>query len=152
MEQLLVNFKMEGYETYADRDLTKLRAYVNLVSKACGVVIPPDHPIVGANAFRTSTGIHAAAVIKAKKMGGDWLADRVYSSVPAEELGLGQIIEVGPQSGKCNVQYWLMQHGLEKYANDDRVVNHILEAVKHEDRVLYEHELFELTNAQQMIA
>jgi len=147
MEQLLVNLKLEGYPNFTDRNLSRLRDYVNLVSNACKIPIPSDYPIVGENAFRTSTGIHAAAVIKAHKMGGYWLADRVYSAVPAEEIGLGQVIEVGPQSGKSNVQHWLTKQGYHEEAASDEVITRILESVKEEDRILLEHELHELVNA-----
>lgn len=141
MEQLLVNLKLEDYAGFKERDLTKIREYVNVVSKGCNVPIPADYPVVGANAFRTSTGIHAAAVLKAQSMGGEWLADRVYSAVPAEELALGQVIEVGPQSGRCNVEHWLMNHGFSEHANNEALVDRILSTVKDEDRVLEEHEM-----------
>ena len=39
--------------------------------------------MVGSDAFETGTGVHAAAVIKAFRKGDAWLADRVYSGVPA---------------------------------------------------------------------
>src|SRR5256886_14219645 len=66
---------------------------------------------MGSDAFRTGTGVHAAAVIKALRKGDRALADRVYSGVPASVLGREQRIEVGPMSGESNVVFWLEQHG-----------------------------------------
>jgi 2-isopropylmalate synthase len=83
------------------------------VSAATGVAIPPNYPAVGRDAFRTGTGVHAAAVIKAQRKGQAWLADRIYSGVPAALVGRRQEIEVGPMSGESNVIYWLEQHDLE---------------------------------------
>src|SRR2546430_11142091 len=52
-----------------------------------GHQLPVNYPLAGADAFRTATGVHAAAIIKAQRKGDRWLADRVYSGVPAGEFG-----------------------------------------------------------------
>src|SRR5262249_44692322 len=104
MDQLLVNLQLMGY---IQKDLSRLKEYCLTVSQAWGVAIPPAYPVVGADAFRTGTGVHAAAVIKAMKRGDTELANLVYSGVPAHHFGLEQVIEVGPMSGKSNVIYWL---------------------------------------------
>ena len=110
MDQLLVNLQLLGW---IDRDLTRLNDYCAAVSEATGVRIPDNYPIVGRDAFRTGTGVHAAAIIKARKKGDEWLSDRVYSGVPASMVGRHQVIEVGPMCGLSNVQCWLENHGLE---------------------------------------
>ena len=110
MDQLLVNLRLLGW---IDNDLSKLGEYCELTSRTTGVPIPPNYPVVGRDAFRTGTGVHAAAVIKAYRKGEDWLADRVYSGVPAAMVGLRQHIEVGPMSGESNVVFWLERHGVE---------------------------------------
>src|SRR5207245_1375563 len=94
-------------------DLTKLTAYCQAVADACGVLIPPNYPVVGRDAFRTATGVHAAAVIKAFKKGDAELVDAVYSGVPASLVGRQQEIEIGPLSGRSNVIYWLERRGYE---------------------------------------
>ncbi len=104
LDQLLVNLKLMGW---IDNDLKALAEYCGKTSTATGVAIPVNYPVVGADAFRTGTGVHAAAVIKAFKKGDHWLADRVYSGVPAAMVGRHQEIEVGPMSGESNVVYWL---------------------------------------------
>ena len=109
MDQLLLNLKLLGW---FDHDLSKLVEYVQLVSKATAVDIPVNYPLTGADAFRTATGVHAAAIIKAKNRGDDWLADRVYSGVPAGDFGRSQMIEIGHMSGMSNVKYWLTSRGL----------------------------------------
>jgi 2-isopropylmalate synthase len=122
MDQLLVNFQLMEY---IDRDLTNLMRYCEAVSEATGMPIPITYPMVGRDAFRTATGVHAAAVIKAYRKGDDWLADMVYSGVPAKMLNREQMIEIGPMSGKSNVIFWLERHGLEPTAERvDRIFNH----------------------------
>ena len=100
--------------------------------------MPPNYPVVGRDAFRTGTGVHAAAVIKAFKKGEDWLADRVYSGVPASLVGRRQEIEVGPMSGESNVVYWLQSRGLE--ATPDRI-KAVFDRAKSVDRVLTDAEI-----------
>ncbi len=100
-----------------------------------------NYPVFGRDAFRTATGVHAAAIIKAKKKGDDWLADRVYSGVPAGMVGMRQQIEVGFMSGLSNVVYWLHEHGIEP---TDGVVEEIFRAAKERNRVLSDDEMLEI--------
>jgi isopropylmalate/homocitrate/citramalate synthase len=110
LDLLLVNFRLLGW---IDTDLSKLREMGDVIAEGTGMAIPANYPVLGRDAFRTATGVHAAAVIKAKRKGDDWLANRVYSGVPAELFGCEQVIEIGPMSGESNVTYWLEQHGLD---------------------------------------
>jgi len=135
MDILLVNLKLMGW---IDNDLSRIAEYCRVVSKATGVPIPSNYPVVGEDAFRTGTGVHAAAVIKALNKHDDWLADRVYSGVPAGEFGLKQKIEVGPMSGISNVQFWLSSRG---YPVDDELVRAIFEKAKASNRVLEDEEI-----------
>ena len=130
IEELLVNLKLLGMR---DGDLSRLPEYVGLVSESTGVPIPVNTPIVGRDAFRTATGVHAAAVIKAHKKGDNWLADRVYSGVPAGWLARKQEIEIGPMSGNSNVVYFLSTHGLPITAE---VVQAVMQAAKHSSQIL----------------
>ena len=104
MDQMLVNLKLQGA---IKRDLSRLKEYCEVVSQAVGVSIPPNYPVVGSDAFRTATGVHAAAVIKAFRKNDVELANQVYSGVPSHWFGMDQKIEIGPMSGKSNVIYWL---------------------------------------------
>src|SRR5712692_7977178 len=135
MDQLLVNLQLFGL---IDRDLTPLAEYVALVAEHCGIPIPPNYPAMGSDAFRTGTGVHAAAVIKALRKGDRDLADRVYSGVPASALGREQRIEVGPMSGESNVVYWLESHG---HAATPQTVRRVFDAAKASDRLLTDEEL-----------
>ena len=110
MDLILANCKLRGWIDY---DLTSLNAYCKKVSKALGVPIPENYPILGTDAFRTGTGVHASAIIKAERKGDEWLADRVYSGIPAAWFGGHQVIEIGPMSGESNVIYWLKKRDLE---------------------------------------
>ena len=112
MDQMLVNLKLLGIEPWKSQDLTKLKDYCEAVSKATGVPIPKNYPVVGDDAFRTGTGVHAAAVIKAYRKNDVMLANSIYSGVPSHFFGMEQVIEVGPMSGKSNVQFWLERHDI----------------------------------------
>jgi isopropylmalate/homocitrate/citramalate synthase len=130
MDLLLVNLVMMGY---IDRDLTGLGAYCHAVANACQVRIPPNYPVVGADAFRTATGVHAAAVVKAFRRGDRALMDAVYAAVPASLVGREQEIEVGPLSGRSNVVFWLEKRGLPA---TDEIVDRVFAAAKASNRVL----------------
>jgi 2-isopropylmalate synthase len=143
MDQLLVNLKLLGWWP-DDRPLTGLKQYVQAVSEHCQVPVPFNYPVVGHDAFETGTGVHAAAVIKALKRGDRWLANRVYSGVPADDFGFEQRIAVGPMSGKSNVIWWLERHG---FPSDEGRVNRIFNAAKSAERVLTEAELRDLAVA-----
>ena len=142
MDILLVNLKLLGGHQH---DLSKLALYCRTAADATGVPIPINYPVVGYDAFRTATGVHASAIVKAKQKGDLWLADRVYSSVPATEFGLAQLIEISPLSGLSNVKYWLAEHG---YDPEDATVNQALfSAAKAADRVLVAEECHRLIAA-----
>jgi isopropylmalate/homocitrate/citramalate synthase len=138
MDQMLVNLKLMGISPWDQQDLTKLSDYCEAVSRATGVPIPPNYPVVGEDAFRTATGVHAAAVIKAYKKNDIELANAVYSGVPSHLFGLKQVIDIGPMSGKSNVLFWLERHGIP--AADD-VVDRIYKRAKASDHTLSESEI-----------
>jgi isopropylmalate/homocitrate/citramalate synthase len=140
MDQMLVNLKLMGIAPWDKQDLTKLKQYCEVVSAATGVPIPANYPVVGEDAFRTATGVHAAAVIKAYKKKDIELANAVYSGVPAQYFGLEQIIDIGPMSGKSNILFWLERRGLPM--NDD-VVERIYKYAKSSDHTLSEAEIME---------
>src|SRR5450631_2863759 len=138
MDQMLVNLKLMGIPPWAEQDLTRLKEYCQAVSKATGVPIPANYPVVGEDAFRTATGVHAAAVIKAYKKKDIELANAVYSGVPSQMFGLEQIIDIGPMSGKSNVLFWLERHGVPA---TDAVVDRIYQRAKASDHTLTETEI-----------
>src|SRR4029077_3390085 len=140
MDQRLVNLKLMGIAPWDRQDLTKLKRYCEVVSAATGLPIPANYPVVGEDAFRTATGVHAAAVIKAYKKKDIELANAVYSGVPSHYYGLEQIIDIGPMSGKSNVLFWLERHGL---APADDVVERIYQRAKASDHTLTEPEILE---------
>lgn len=140
IDQMLVNLKLMDIAPWAQQDLTKLKHYCQAVSRATGVPIPANYPVVGDDAFRTATGVHAAAIIKAYHKNDIVLANTVYSGVPSHVFGLDQIIDVGPMSGKSNVLFWLERHGIP--ASDD-VVDRIYQRAKKSDHTLTEEEIME---------
>jgi 2-isopropylmalate synthase len=142
LDQILVNLKLLG--ELGDRDLTHLIELCQLVSRACAVPIPYNYPLVGSDAFRTATGVHAAAIIKAEKKGHAFLADRIYSGVPAGLFGREQEIEIGHMSGESNVIYWLQKRHIEP---DPQLVQAIFAAAKATDHILTEVEIRAIVSA-----
>ena len=135
MEQLLVNLNLLGMR---HDDLSSLPRYVDSVSTAASVPVPANAPMIGRDAFRTATGVHAAAIIKAQKKGDRWLTDYVYSGVPASLIGRNQEIEIGPMSGSSNVIFYLSQRGI---VASHELIQAVLLAAKESNRILQESEI-----------
>ena len=138
MDQLLINLYLLGQLDPARHDLSVLSEYVEKVSEYTGVPVPDGYPVFGRDAFRTATGVHAAAIIKAEMRGDTDLADRVYSSVPARVFGRRQQIDIGHYSGRSNVVYWLRTHG---YEPEDTLVDRVFAFAKSQDRTLSDEEI-----------
>lgn len=135
IDQLMVNMRLLEI---IDNDLSKMVLYCKQAALAMHWPVPKNYPVVGADAFRTSTGVHSAAIRKAKKVGAEWLADRIYSGIPASMFGLRQKVEIGQMSGDSNVQFWLEEHG---FPVQKRVIRKIMEVAKQSNRVLDDTEL-----------
>ena len=135
LDQTLVNFKLMGI---IDNDLTLLDTYTRKANEYIEVPLPGNYPIFGEDAFETGTGVHASAVIKAMKKGDNWLADRVYSGVPAGDFGLKQVIRIGHMSGRSNIIWWLEERGIE--AEED-LVAHLFEVAKQQKRNMRDEEI-----------
>ncbi|MEZ5331620.1 MAG: LeuA family protein [Thermoanaerobaculia bacterium] len=146
LDLLMVNMELLGWR---HQDLAALPDYCHLVAQTTGVPLPDNYPVVGRDAFRTGTGVHAAAIVKARSKGDSWLADRIYSGVPASLVGRGQVVEVGPMSGKSNVVCWLESHGMAAEAS---LVDAIFERAKESDHTLEEAEVLEICRAQGVVA
>ena len=135
LDQLMMNLILMGYWK---GDLTDLPALGERVAELCDFEVPANYPVLGRDAFRTGTGVHAAAIVKALNRGDAQLADAVYSAVPASLVGRRQEIEIGPVAGHSNVVYWLEVNGHD--VNDERV-NRILDRAKHSNRILTDAEI-----------
>lgn len=142
VDQLLVNLRLLGQH---DDDLEPLARLVDTVSDACNWPIPVNYPVFGDDAFRTGTGVHAAAVIKAQKKGDAWLADRIYSGVPAGWFGRNQQITIGHQSGLSNIRFWLENRGLDV---DEDTVQAIFQRAKQGSSMLSEAEVLEVVEGR----
>jgi 2-isopropylmalate synthase len=144
LDQLLVNLQLLGWIA---QDLSRLTDYCRLVCEHCTGPLPFNYPVMGRDAFRTATGVHAAAIIKAKELGHEYLANRIYSGVPAELVGRTQEIEIGPMSGKSNVIYWLESHGIPA---KPELVELLFAHAKRSRTILSEAKIRELIAAQQL--
>jgi len=144
IDQMLVNLKLMGIAPWDRQDLSQLKPYCQAVSRATGVPIPANYPVMGDDAFRTATGVHAAAIIKAYRKDDALLANTVYSGVPSHLFGLEQVIDIGPMSGKSNVLWWLERRGIPAA---DEVVDRIYQRAKQSDHTLSEAEILECVPA-----
>lgn len=135
LDQTLVNLKLMGV---IDNDLTLLNDYMRKAHEYVEVALPRNYPVFGQDAFETGTGVHASAVIKAMKKGDHWLADRVYSGVPAADFGLQQKIRIGHMAGRSNIVYWLESRGMEV---DEELVAHLFEVAKSQRRLMPDEEV-----------
>jgi 2-isopropylmalate synthase len=144
MDQMLVNLKLMGIEPWVSQDLTTLKDYCVAVARATGIPIPANYPVVGDDAFRTATGVHAAAIVKAYKKNDLELANSVYSGVPSHLFGLEQVIDIGPMSGKSNVHYWLERRGIP---TTEELVDRIYARAKKSDHTLSDAEILECVTA-----
>lgn len=131
MDLLLVNLRLLGTHEHS---IDRLADYCRVTADMCGVEIPHDYPVIGDDAFRTGTGVHAAAIIKAMRKGDRWLEDCVYSGVPASLVGRSQTIEISPVSGLSNVRHWLSHHGYD--AGDEDLCAALFGLAKTCDRTL----------------
>tara|TARA_B100000287_G_scaffold418534_1_gene455629 strand:- start:3052 stop:4329 length:1278 start_codon:yes stop_codon:yes gene_type:complete len=135
LDQTLVNLSLMGV---IKNDLTSLNEYMQKAHDYVEVALPHNYPVFGEDAFETGTGVHASAVIKAMKKGDSWLADRVYSGVPAGDFGLQQVIRIGHMSGRSNVIHWLERNG---YEAEDDLVAHMFEVAKSKRRMMSDEEV-----------
>ncbi len=140
MDLMLVNLKLMGIPPWATQDLTRLKDYCVAVARATGIPIPANYPVVGDDAFRTATGVHAAAIVKAYKKNDVELANSVYSGVPSHIFGLEQVIDIGPMSGKSNVYFWLERRGIPV---TDELVDRVYARAKQSDHTLTETEILD---------
>ena len=124
-----------------DQDLSAIDEYCKVASEMTGVPIPRNYPIVGEDAFVNSTGVHAAAILKARDKGDTWLEDRVYSAIPASLVGRHQTITIGPMSGQANVVAWLKDHQMEPTPSR---ITLILNAAKQTTHILSDDEIMSL--------
>jgi len=138
LDQLLVNCELLGWSR---RNLAPLPRLAALVAETTGAPLPENYPVLGRDAFRTQTGVHAAAILKARAKGDAWLADRIYSGIPAEMVGRCQEIEIGPMSGQANVAYWLAEHGV---AATPELVQELYQAAKAASATLPERVILEI--------
>ena len=136
LDQTLVNLSLMGV---ISNDLTSLSNYMKKANEYIEVPLPRNYPIFGDDAFETGTGVHASAVIKAMKKGDDWLADRVYSGVPAGDFGLHQVVRIGHMSGRSNIVHWLNEHGIEESAS---LIDHLFEVAKSQRRLMSDEEIY----------
>ena len=135
LDQTLVNLSLMGV---IKNDLTALNEYTRKAHQYVEVALPHNYPVFGEDAFETGTGVHASAVIKAMDKGDDWLADRVYSGVPAGDFGLQQVIRIGHMSGRSNVIHWLKRNG---YEAEDDLVAHMFDVAKSQRRMMTDEEV-----------
>jgi len=137
LELFALNLSLDGAWP---EDLTPIAEYCQRAAALLGVEIPANHPLVGAGAFRTATGVHAAAIRKAERQAA-WLSERVYGAVPSSAVGRTQEVCIGPMSGRANVEHWLSLRGLSL---DEALIQRLLLCARASDHVLEDAEVLEI--------
>ena len=135
LDQTLVNLSLMGI---INNDLTSLNDYMRKAHEYIEVALPRNYPVFGKDAFETGTGVHASAVVKAMKKGEHWLADRIYSGVPAQDYGLEQVIRIGHMSGRSNITWWLRKNN---YQITDELVAYLFDIAKQQRRLMDDEEV-----------
>ncbi|MFL2958162.1 MAG: LeuA family protein [Candidatus Thalassarchaeaceae archaeon] len=130
LDQTLVNLSLMGV---ISNDLTALDEYMRKAHEYVKVPLPRNYPIFGNDAFETGTGVHASAVVKAMDKGDHWLADRIYSGVPASDYGLKQNIRIGHMSGRSNIIWWLKNN---RYEVTDELVEYMFSVAKKQRKLM----------------
>ncbi len=98
LEQIIMLLFQAGNTQF---DLTSLSPYCRKLAEYTHTPIPANTPLTGSQAFATSAGTHAAAILKARQLGQNF-EDYVFSGVPASVLGRIQDVIIGPASGRAN--------------------------------------------------
>lgn len=75
-----------------------------IVSKITGIIIPPNTPIVGSNAFSHEAGIHQDGMIKNAN---------TYEIMNPESYGMESVITLGPRSGSRAVRAKYIEMGYD---------------------------------------
>ncbi|MEM0215798.1 MAG: 2-isopropylmalate synthase, partial [Archaeoglobaceae archaeon] len=73
----------------------KLYPISKLVEKFTRIVVPPNKPIVGENAFTHESGIHTSALLKDA---------RTYEPISPEVIGRRRVIVLGKHAGRASVE------------------------------------------------
>lgn len=139
LAQLLVNLNLQEMR---NDDLTSLKAISELSSKILGFEIPKNSPIYGENAFATSSGIHASAGKK------ELQANRIHSiyfPFSPESVGNKAIVEVGPFSGKSNVELKLRQLGI---SSTPALIDVVLSRAKQQRGLLSDEEVRQIAASE----
>lgn len=130
MEQIIINLQLAHAGHY---NLKKLSDYSRLASEMIGVPIRDNYPGIGALVHATAAGMHAAAIVKARRLKRKDLEGVVYSPFHPEMFGRDIEILIGPMSGNANVEWNLEKLGLKK---DKTIIAKILTMAKSENRFI----------------
>jgi homocitrate synthase NifV len=84
-------------------NLKLLPELADLVSKACGVPLPPWKPIVGTNVFAHESGIHVAGMLR---------NDKTFEPISPDEVGGRRRLVLGKHSGSHGIEQVLRERGV----------------------------------------
>lgn len=96
----------------------KLYPISKLVEKFTRIVVPPNKPIVGENAFTHESGIHTSALLR---------DSRTYEPISPEMVGRKRVIVLGKHAGRASVEAILKELG---YSATKEQMDEILARIK----------------------
>ena len=142
LDLVMINLQMQGL--WNCDTLVNLKEYCLEVARLCNLSIPDKYPVFGKQSFSTQMGVHASAILKAKRHHNGELATCVYSGVDPNLVGLNYDVQVGPFSGRANVKFLMHQHNITLA---DEAIDHILEKARTENRILTKTEILTLAKS-----
>ena len=127
-----------------------LTDYCNLVKMDV-----PRIGMLGWNAFKTSLGIHTAAIYKLSQLANSAatidekheyikMSHHVYSGIGPEKVGRYTDVRISPYSGKSTVKYYLERHGISTVAIQDKCIKRVLDLAKNMGRELTHDEIIQV--------
>lgn len=125
-------------------NLRVIPEYVRQASRILGIEVRESYPGIGDESRAVISGVHASAVLKAKKIQED-NAGGVYLPVNYQEL-LGvepsHVVRIGPMAGRASVHLWAIFQGLDEIS--DAQATKVIAWAKKEKRALTDDEIRKL--------
>ena len=135
LEQLLVNVGID----FADlADWSALAEYHAFVKPLFGDLVAESAPFFGAHSLATSTGTHAAAMLKASRKGADELSKLLFS--PRSPISIARPVRylVSPNTGHLATAAALQSLGLP---SNDAAIERVLALARQHRRTLHQQEI-----------
>jgi len=131
-ETILSFHNLEGVEKYNIQPLMELSSYLEKVS---GVLLAPNKPITGQNAFSHKSGVHTNGILK---------DPRTYEPFDPAILGRERKIIIDKYTGKTAVAARLDEYGIEVSAAELEVIVTRIKNIGDQRKQLFDADILEI--------